>query len=73
MRIQKQCKDCKYCVLAKHLCEYDNYRFARCKRTTSVDGMEKWYCSTHRKIGYIGSILLGLCGKRGRYFSEKHV
>ena len=72
------CKDCRRC--APHpLFEEEglSFRHAKCIRRHEIDYVSGGeidtgdYCSAERSGGWFDSLILGSCGKRGRYFEPK--
>ena len=61
------CKDCKYCKPNTELYGEDAVKYAKCLKTSEVNGVtgatEYDYCKTHRQLPYPN-----LCGPKGKWF-----
>ena len=69
----KLCKDCRWVA--------DPGAFAKCKAPQNVTAASKltgfrdeptWiYCTTQRQGGFLMSLMMGSCGKSGRWFAPR--
>ena len=69
----KTCSNCKYCE------PLGTYEYYECRAPQNnvenlvVGGFKpRWqFCATHRPDSWLLALLIGTCGKRGRWFQAK--
>jgi len=66
----KLCKDCKWSGSGGGM-GFNNLKCHYSRNISPATGHPEFSCETHRTLSWLQAVLMGMCGRSGRWFEKK--